>query len=290
MHNKVGTILLGLLVACIFSVTARAAEVTYYHTDAMGTPLAISHAQGKVVWKGDYLPFGEEYDIVSNPEKNKRRFVGKEKDEESGLHYFGARYMDEKSGRFISPDPVYAVDPATSKTNTALLTNPLRLNRYVYGLNNPYRYVDPDGLAPSPVNQELREQYSVTAAVNNAQSVARKIILSGAMAVMEMGVMPSASGVIATSGVKPTADQLKNIGRFEKKLPANAKDSLAVKPLPNNGVAVQATSPGRAPGSSAVYEKQIDEAGTTIQYTKTTYDPAGNIVHVKDKLNGGVFP
>ena len=41
---------------------------------------------------------------------------------------------------------------------------------------------------------------------------------------------------------------------------------------------------------TAVYEKQIGAAGNTVQYTKTTYDAAGNIVHVKDKLNGGVFP
>lgn len=52
---------------------------------------------------------------------------------------------------------------------------------------------------------------------------------------------------------------------------------------------MQATSPGRVPGSRAVYEKQIDASGKTNQYTKTTYDPQGNIVHVKDKLNGGVY-
>jgi hypothetical protein len=71
----------------------------------------------------------------------------------------------------------------------------------VYGLNNPYRYVDPDGFAPSPVNQELREQY-VTASINKAQNVARKIVLSGAMAVMEMGVMPSVSGVSVAKGAR----------------------------------------------------------------------------------------
>ena len=53
---------------------------------------------------------------------------------------------------------------------------------------------------------------------------------------------------------------------------------------------MQATSPGRVPGSKAVYEKQIDAAGKTIQYTKTTYDTQGNIIHVKDKMNGGIFP
>jgi hypothetical protein len=42
------------------------------------------------------------------------------------------------------------------------------------------------------------------------------------------------------------------------------------------------------PGSKAVYEKQVDAAGKTQQYTKTTLDPSGNVVHVKDKINGTV--
>jgi hypothetical protein len=87
-----------------------------------------------------------------------------------------------------------------------------------------------------------------------------------------------------------SATQLSNIERFIKKLPTNAKDNVILKTLPNNGVAAQAASPGRVPGSSAVYEKQINAAGETTQYTKTTYDPQGNIVHVKDKINGDVFP
>ena len=64
---------------------------------------------------------------------------------------------------------------------------------------------------------------------------------------------------------------------------------METKSLPNDGVAVQATSAGKVPGSHAVYEKQIDSTGQTIQYTKTTYDPKGNIVHVKDKLTGAVY-
>ncbi|MFJ5536655.1 hypothetical protein [Vreelandella titanicae] len=87
----------------------------------------------------------------------------------------------------------------------------------------------------------------------------------------------------------PNINQEANIRRFRKKVPANAKDSIEVRQLPNGGVAVQATSPGNVPGSKAVYEKQIDVNGNTIQATKTTYDPQGNIVHVKDKINGGVY-
>jgi len=79
--------------------------------------------------------------------------------------------------------------------------------------------------------------------------------------------------------------QAKNIERFTKKAPANAKDSVVTHPLPNGGVAAQATSPGRVTGSSAVYEKQIGADGKTINYTKTTYGPDGNIIHVKDKIS-----
>ncbi|WP_428637242.1 hypothetical protein [Shewanella sp.] len=103
------------------------------------------------------------------------------------------------------------------------------------------------------------------------------------------GVGPAFYGGIGNS-VKPNPAQMKNINRFQKKIPANAKENIQTHQLPNDGVAVQATSPGKVSGSKAVYEKQIDAAGKTTQYTKTTYDPQGNIVHVKDKLNGGVFP
>ncbi|QEI14100.1 hypothetical protein FY115_05935 [Cellvibrio japonicus] len=96
--------------------------------------------------------------------------------------------------------------------------------------------------------------------------------------------------VNVTKGITPTAEQAVNIKRFEKKIPSNSKDSVELHKLPNDGVAVQATSPGRVPGSKAVYEKQIDVNGQTIRATKTTYDPQGNIVHVKDKLNGGTYP
>jgi RHS repeat-associated protein len=111
-------------------------KVFFYHTDAAGTPVAMSDASGEVVWRADYMPFGEEHEITGNV-KNKNRFIGKEKDEETDLYYFGARYLDASTGRFIKPDPV--------GIREADLLNPQRLNRYSYSLNNPYRYVDPDG-------------------------------------------------------------------------------------------------------------------------------------------------
>jgi RHS repeat-associated protein len=128
------------------SITAFAAEeIHFYHSDPTGTPIAITDASATVVWRADYKPFGEEHSITSSNHSNDRTFVGKEKDSETGLHYFDARYFDSTIGRFTSPDPVSAMNPFTSRVNYALLTDPQRLNPYAYGLNNPNRYVDPDG-------------------------------------------------------------------------------------------------------------------------------------------------
>ena len=131
------------LMAAISSTNAGEA-IFFYHTDPAGTPLAMTNASGSVVWRADYMPFGEE-NVVTGTMENDKKFVGKELDEETGLYYFGARYMGPMIGRFISPDPVGPVDPRTGKVNEKILLNPQKLNTYAYGLNNPYRYVDPDG-------------------------------------------------------------------------------------------------------------------------------------------------
>lgn len=85
-----------------------------------------------------------------------RRCTGKERDAETGLDYFEARYYSSAQGRFTSPDEFKGgiVDPFTGQdieTNTALpyadITDPQTLNKYAYVRNNPLRYVDPDGHA-----------------------------------------------------------------------------------------------------------------------------------------------
>jgi RHS repeat-associated protein len=64
-------------------------------------------------------------------------FTGKERDSETGLDYFGARYNASSIGRFMTPDPLMA---------SAHASDPQTWNRYAYTFNNPLRYVDPDGM------------------------------------------------------------------------------------------------------------------------------------------------
>ena len=90
--------------------TAQTNEVvTYYHTDAIGSVRMITDANGQVVARYDYFPFGEpcEFDPCANASNSQpRRFGGKERDQETGLDYFGARYYASGTGRFTTVDPV----------------------------------------------------------------------------------------------------------------------------------------------------------------------------------------
>lgn len=67
------------------------------------------------------------------------RFTGKERDSETGLDYFGARYFAGAQGMFTSPDPEGA--------SRAHVANPQKCNMYAYVLNNPLIMVDPNGEA-----------------------------------------------------------------------------------------------------------------------------------------------
>ena len=72
------------------------------------------------------------------PDPSDMFFSGKQRDGESGLDNFGARYYNSTMGRFMSPDPsgLFYADP----------NNPQSLNLYSYVLNNPLSNTDPTGM------------------------------------------------------------------------------------------------------------------------------------------------
>jgi RHS repeat-associated protein len=115
----------------------------YYDTDGVGSVRVITDEGGDVVERHDYLPFGEECTTgacETNPQGgggDDRKFTGKERDEETGLDYFGARYYGSAIARFTTLDP--------AMTFQANLVDPQRWNRYAYAKNNPLVFVDPDG-------------------------------------------------------------------------------------------------------------------------------------------------
>ena len=110
-------------------------EVRYYHSDAVGTVRVITDDTGTVQARYDYQPFGKRW--PSSDPADPRMFAGKERDPDTGLDYFGARYFSGETGRFTTVDPVF-----TWQEN---LVDPQRWNRYAYVRNIPQRYTDPNG-------------------------------------------------------------------------------------------------------------------------------------------------
>ncbi len=110
--------------------------VHYYFSDHLGSASMITDASGTVQERYFYYPYGGLQSSVGS-DTNHYKFTGKERDAESGLDNFGARYHTSSLGRLMTPDPVL---------NSANPTNPQSWSRYAYAFNSPSRYVDPSGL------------------------------------------------------------------------------------------------------------------------------------------------
>jgi RHS repeat-associated protein len=128
-------------------------NVDYYFADHLGTTRVVTNASGTIQDDSDYYPYGSQR-VISSASGNTYKFSSKERDSESGLDDFGARYYSSQYGRFMTSDEFKGgiVDPFTGQdieTNSALpyadITDPQTLNKYAYVRNNPLRYVDPDG-------------------------------------------------------------------------------------------------------------------------------------------------
>jgi RHS repeat-associated protein len=100
----------------------------YYHIDFLGSTRLVTDENGSITSETQYKAFGE-----NESDEKSHLYTGKEKDS-SDLYYFGSRYYDPDIGRFITRDSQFGRK-----------SNPQSFNRYIYCLNNPLKYVDPDG-------------------------------------------------------------------------------------------------------------------------------------------------
>ncbi|MEN1970856.1 RHS repeat-associated core domain-containing protein [Luteimonas sp. MJ204] len=105
--------------------------VKYQHTDALGSPVVVTRQDRSMVEETEYEPYGQ---VLNRPMHDGTGYTGHVEDAATGLVYMQQRYYDPEIGRFLSVDPVTAYSMPGSN-----------FNRYWYGNNNPYRFIDPDG-------------------------------------------------------------------------------------------------------------------------------------------------
>ena len=117
----------------------------FYHSDHLGTPLFLTDTDGVVVWRGEYLPFGEVFSEDKDPDgdgvevEQPFRFPGQYHDQETGLYYNYFRDYDPGLGRYVE----IVGKPSENEPNL-----------YVYTNANPINLIDPLGLAPIPGTED----------------------------------------------------------------------------------------------------------------------------------------
>ncbi len=107
-------------------------ETFFYHSDHVGSTSYITDDKANITQYDAYLPYGELLvDEHSSSEDLPYKFNGKEMDEETGLYYYGARYINPMASIW------YGVDPLAEKYK--------EIGSYVYCADNPINLFDPDG-------------------------------------------------------------------------------------------------------------------------------------------------
>ena len=126
-------------------------DIFYYHTDHLGSTSYITDAKANVAQFDAYLPYGELLvDEHSSTEEMPYKFNGKEFDEETGLYYYGARYMNPRTSLW------YGVDPLAEKY--------VSISPYSYCKSSPMNYIDEKGLYPKGIVTIHYERSIVTTA------------------------------------------------------------------------------------------------------------------------------
>ena len=109
-------------------------ETFFYHSDHLGSTSYITDDHTNITQYDAYLPYGELLvDEHSSSEDMPYKFNGKELDEETGLYYYGARYMDPKISMWLGVDP--------------LMEKYTNVSGYVFCHSNPIVRIDRDGCA-----------------------------------------------------------------------------------------------------------------------------------------------
>ena len=157
-----------------YSTVAPAASTMLVTADHLGSTRLVT-VNGSVSRCMDYLPFGQEipsgfagrtaacFGGITYPSNTADvesvKFTGKERDAETGLDYFGARYYGGAQGRFTSPDEVFADQH---------VRDPQSWNMYAYVGNNPLRFTDSTGRCKDGKDEKGDACFEITATPKEA--------------------------------------------------------------------------------------------------------------------------
>jgi RHS repeat-associated protein len=250
----------------------HAQTVEYYHLDPLGSVRAVTSQGGQVVERHDYLPFGEEWcgtQPCGASGGQPKHFTGKERDVETGLDYFGARYYASQLGRFTTLDPVY-----TWQDNSV---DPQRWNRYAYVRNNPLKHIDPDGRVLETPWDAFNVSVGVVSLWGNLRQgnvVAASVDLVGLVYDVASTATPGLPGGGATliNSIR-AADRVRDVARATSH---GADAAGLVNRLDEVPITMDEAIKRGAEHVNGTGVVETTGRGTNFQFRNTTTDAAGN--------------
>lgn len=165
-----------LALLSLAGAVAAQETVEYIHTDALGSPVAVSDAAGTVIERTVYEPYGA---TVGAGPSDAPGYTGHVSDSATGLSYMQQRYMDPQLGAFLSVDPISA------------LTVPLSsFSRYRYANSNPFRFLDPDGRCAKVTGSNIC----------GGSGVANAMLATSVRSPLDTGQYQESGGTLSISG------------------------------------------------------------------------------------------
>ncbi len=144
--------------------------VFFYHPDHLGSTSYVTDADGNIAQHIEYIPYGEVFVEERNSQFSTNfLFNAKELDNETGLYYYGARYLDPTGAMWLSVDPMWEKYAG--------------MNPYNYCAGNPVKLVDPDGregivVSGSPGDHDNKTHFLVNG-LDRAMSAKKHVKTSG---------------------------------------------------------------------------------------------------------------
>jgi RHS repeat-associated protein len=262
--------------------------VFYYFSDHLKTASVVTDSLGNIKSESDFYPWGGELQFVNN-DSNHYKFTGKERDPETGLDYFGARYYSNGLGRWVSAD--WSSKPVP--VPYADFGDPQSLNLYGFVGGNPASKADPDGhdgAVQEAVQVTMEEVNSVAPLVESAGPT-----LGPVVSFLARYVPPVTAGIVlgveAKSFVDAHANDLKAKADLDMVKASAKQDQDAAKKAYdkvqdtiNNSQGKKDSTPQAASGGKGTGRNGLPPGAVKLRGGQGYRDKQGNIWK-KDKLH-----